>query len=400
MHMCAGRSNRFDLGDSDRQARVTQKFVQLYGEIPSLWAQAPGRVDLMGSHTDYNEGFVLTQAIDRNTWIAAVPREDHKIHIASMNSAGSAEIDLVDIQHSYSSPWADYVSGVAAILKQEGYRLNGFNGLVHSSVPFGSGLSSSAALEVASAVLFDHINDLRIDPVDLAKFCQRAECDFVGMKCGILDQYSSIMGQAGRVLLLDCRHITSETRPIADDLVVVICDTRTKRALTGSEYQERRAQCERGANILGQFYPEIKSLRDANLMQLDAHRNDMPAVVARRCQFIIQENQRVLDMAEALAEPDYDQIGLLTGESYAGARDLYQISCIEMEKMYEAMTHSSVIGARQAGAGFGGCMVAFVHKESLDVFIQDVHDHYFSSTGIIPEVYPVAASSGAGMLAL
>ena len=383
----------------ERKTYIEQQFEEIYGERPSVWAQAPGRVDLMGSHTDYNEGYVLTQTIDRNTWIAALPRENEKVRIASLNSDGTAEIDLGDIQHSQSAAWTDYVGGVASILKEEGYELRGFDGLVHSTVPFGSGLSSSAALEVASAVLFDHLGDLNINPVDIAKLCQRAEREFVGMNCGILDQYSSAMGKAGQVLLLDCRYIRSETRPIAGDLQVVVCDTRAQRALTGSEYPERRAQCEQGARLLSQFYPEIKTLRDASLEQLDAQKNDMPEVVARRCRFIIQENQRVLDMAEALAEPDYDQIGRLAGESFAGARDLYQISCTEMDKMFEALTSGpGVIGARQAGAGFGGCMVAFVHQEWVNDFSQHVKQHYKSSTSIDPYIYPVLASAGAGIL--
>lgn len=383
----------------ERKTYIEQQFEEIYGERPSVWAQAPGRVDLMGSHTDYNEGYVLTQTIDRNTWIAALPRENEKVRIASLNSDGTAEIDLGDIQHSQSAAWTDYVGGVASILKEEGYELRGFDGLVHSTVPFGSGLSSSAALEVASAVLFDHLGDLNINPVDIAKLCQRAEREFVGMNCGILDQYSSAMGKAGQVLLLDCRYIRSETRPIAGDLQVVVCDTRAPRALTGSEYPERRAQCEQGARLLSQFYPEIKTLRDASLEQLDAQKNDMPEVVARRCRFIIQENQRVLDMAEALAEPDYDQIGRLAGESFAGARDLYQISCNEMEKMIAAMDSGpGVIGARQAGAGFGGCMVAFVHQEWVNDFSQHVKQHYKSSTSIDPYIYPVLASAGAGIL--
>ena len=383
----------------ERKTYIEQQFEEIYGERPSVWAQAPGRVDLMGSHTDYNEGYVLTQTIDRNTWIAALPRENEKIRIASLNSDGTAEIDLGDIQHSQSAAWTDYVGGVASILKEEGYELRGFDGLVHSTVPFGSGLSSSAALEVASAVLFDHLGDLNINPVDIAKLCQRAEREFVGMNCGILDQYSSAMGKAEQVLLLDCRYIRSETRPIAGDLQVVVCDTRAPRALTGSEYPERRAQCEQGARLLSQFYPEIKTLRDASLEQLDAQKNNMPEVVARRCRFIIQENQRVLDMAEALAEPDYDQIGRLAGESFDGARDLYQISCNEMEKMIAAMDSGpGVIGARQAGAGFGGCMVAFVHQEWVNDFSQHVKQHYKSSTSIDPYIYPVLASAGAGIL--
>ncbi len=382
-----------------RQAYISQQFVAAYGVKPTIWAQAPGRVDLMGSHTDYSEGYVLTQAIDRNTWIAAAPRADYKLRVASLNSGGTGEFDLHNIKPNTAVFWTNYVGGVAATLQEDGYKVRGFDGLVHSTVPLGSGLSSSAALEVASSVLFDHLGELNINPVDIAKLCQRAEREFVGMNCGILDQYSSVMGESGKVMLLDCRFITSITKPISGDIQVVICDTRTERSLTGSEYSERRAQCEQGARILSTYYPEIKTLRDASLEQLNAHRTNMPEVVARRCQFIIQENQRVLDIAEALAEPDYDNIRILLRTSFMGARDLYEISCTEMEKMFAAMeTGPGVIGARQAGAGFGGCMVAFVRKEQVKNFSQHVTDHYQNSTGITPKVYPVLASAGAGIL--
>jgi galactokinase len=384
-----------------RKAFIAAKFRELYGASPKVWVQAPGRVDLMGSHTDYNEGYVLTEAIDRNTWIAALPRSDRKVRIASLNLGGAGTFDLDDIQHDERAPWTNYVRGVAAVLQGEGYALHGFDGLVHSSVPFSSGLSSSAALEVASAVLFDHLGELKIDPVSIAKMCQRAENEFVGMNCGILDQYSSMMGKEGQALLLDCRHISSQTRPIAGDLQVVICDTRAERALTGSEYSERRAQCEQGARILAKFYPGVNTLRDASLEQLDAQAGAMPEVVARRCRFIIQENQRVLDLADVLAEANYEHVEALARESYVGARDLYEISCIEMEKMIQAMTSGpGVIGARQAGAGFGGCMVAFVHRAAVDAFGQHVQAHYQASAGIEPRVSPVAASAGAGVLDL
>lgn len=383
----------------ERKAYIVKEFGELYGDQPSVWTQAPGRVDLMGSHTDYNEGYVLTQAIDRNTWIAALPRQDRKVRIASLNSGGAGVFDLGDVRGDEGSFWTNYVRGVADVLQKDGYPLRGFDGLVHSNIPFSSGLSSSAALEVACAVLFDSLGQLNIDPVRIAKLCQRAENEFVGMNCGILDQYSSMMGKAGEVLLLDCRYISSETRPIAGDLQVVICDTRAERALTGSEYPERRAQCEQGARILAGFCPQIKTLRDVSLEQLDAYSDALPEVVARRCRFIIQENQRVLDLADALAEADYERIEALARESYIGARDLYEISCPEMESMFEAMNNGpGVIGARQAGAGFGGCMVAFVHQESVDLFGEHVKQQYQESTGIDPMVFPVVASAGAGIL--
>jgi galactokinase len=288
---------------------------------------------------------------------------------------------------------------VASVLQEEGYSLQGFDGLIHSTIPFGSGLSSSAALEVATGVLFDSLGGLGIDPVRMAVLCQRAENQFVGMNCGILDQYSSTMGKAGSVLLLDCRGLSSQTKPVAGGIQVVICDTRASRELTGSEYAERRAQCEEGAGILGRFYPDVHSLRDASLEQLEAHRAYLSDVVYRRCRFVIEENRRVLDVAAALAQGDRDQIATLAAQSYAGARDLYEIGCVEMEMMMAAMLSGpEVIGARQAGAGFGGCMVALVEGGGVDPFAQHVRAHYRASSGIQPQVYPVQAAPGAGPL--
>ena len=384
-----------------RKSLIGTRFRERFGSEPTVWSRAPGRVDLMGSHTDYNLGYVLTQAIDRDTWIAARPRSDGRVAIESLNLEGRGEFPLDGITSDMAVPWTNYVRGVASVLREEGYSLRGFDGLVHSTIPFGSGLSSSAALEVATAVLFDMLGELNIEPVQMALLCQRAENEFVGMNCGILDQYSSTMGKAGSVLLLDCRDLSSVTKPVAGGIQVVICDTRASRELTGSEYAERRAQCEEGARILGGFYPEVRSLRDAGLEQLEAHRADLSDVVYRRCRFVIEENRRVLDIAAALALGDLVQIATLAAQSYAGARDLYEISCAEMEMMMAAMLGGpGVIGARQAGAGFGGCMVALVDGEGVDDFAQHVQAHYHASSGIEPQVYPAQAAPGAGPLGL
>jgi galactokinase len=385
---------------SERKARLQATFFEKFAAAPTHFVQAPGRVDLMGSHTDYNLGYVLTQAIDRNTWITARPRDDGVVRVASLNIDGEADFDLSNIGHDQAAPWTDYVRGVAHILQSEGYALSGFNGLVHSTIPFGSGLSSSAALEVASAVLFQYLADWQIDPVQMAVLCQRAENEFVGLNCGILDQYSSAMGEEGRVLLLDCRSITSETRPIAPGLQVMICDTRAERALTGSEYPERRAQCEHGVRILAGNYPEIRSLRDATLAQLQDHRGEMPPVVFDRCKFIIEENQRVLDMAEALETGDHQGAGALAVSSFQGARDLFEIVSQEMIAMFMAiMSAPGIFGARGAGAGFGGCLVAFVDSGSIEPFARYVREKYLAETGIEPEIYPVKAAQGASVLA-
>jgi galactokinase len=387
------------MGLHERISLMETKSVEIYGRAPTVWVQAPGRVDLMGSHTDYNLGYVLTQAIDRNTWIAAHPRSDGRVRIASLNVEGAAEFDLTQIVHDITTPWTNYVRGVTDVFLKEGYQLTGFDGLVHSNIPFGSGLSSSAALEVATAVLFETLGDWELDPVQMAILCQRAENEFVGMNCGILDQYSSTMGKVGNVLLLDCRSITSETKPVAPGVQVMICDTRAERALVGSEYSERRAQCEEGVRILSGFYPLVKSLRDVTLEQLAAHKADLDPVVYRRCHFIIQENQRVLDIADALAAGHHISAGGLASDSFAGARDEYEIVSSEMIAMYHAIMDSpGSLGARGAGAGFGGCLVAFVKEDKIEEFARQVRVKYETATGIDSQVYPVSATDGAGVL--
>jgi galactokinase len=349
----------------------------------------------MGSHTDYNQGYVLTLPLEQDTWIASRPRPDGAVRVRSMNVDQESTFALSGITRS-DGGWSDYVRGVAAILQTEGYPLSGFDGLIHSTVPLSSGLSSSAALEVASALTFAAHGGRRISPLQAALLSQRAENEFVGMNCGILDQYTSACGEPGAALLLDCRSLTSRPVSMPESIAVVICDTRAERRLVGSEYADRRAQCEAGVEALRRHYPHISALRDVSFEQFAAHEAQLPPVVARRCRFIIEENRRVLDLAAALPAEDRAQIAALAAASYAGAHDLFEIGAPAMTAMMDAMLAApGVIGARQAGAGFGGCMVAFVEGDRREAFAAETARAYAARTGIEPRIYPARSIGGA-----
>ena len=384
------------MNDSDDRRRLVDRlFEERYGGRATLLARAPGRVDLMGSHTDYNLGYVLTMAIGRDTWIAARPRADRNVCLYAANLDSQSGFSLERIERATEAAWTNYVRGVAWALQQEGLELRGFEGVVQSTVPVGSGLASSAALECASEVVFQALGGWQLDIKRTAQLCLKAECDFVGLNCGILDQFTSLAGQDSCALLLDCRDVSSRPVKMNAGLSVVICDTRARRELTGSEYSGRRQQCEQGARHLG-----VAALRDATLELLGArHPASARDEVYRRCRFIIEENARVLQLADALNSDDRAVIARLCAESFRGACELYEIGAPAMDSMMRAMLAApGVIGARQAGAGFGGCMVAFVEMDAVDEFARAVRAAYETATNLQPEIYAVRAAAGAGVL--
>ncbi len=384
----------------ERHARMTEWFRALYGGDPEVGVRAPGRVDLMGSHTDYNDGFVMTLPINRETWIVARPREDGRVRMSSLNMESEIEFDANAPENDKLDDWGVYVQAVAVVLNRAGYALTGCDAIVHGTVPLSSGLSSSAALEAAVATLFAELGGYQIDPVEKALLTQKAENTWVGMNCGILDQYSSILGEQHKTLVLDCRSLTHHDAELPRDLQVVICNTKAPPKLTGSEYGDRRAQCEQGATYFAEHNPAIKALRDVPLALFEQHEAELPEVVARRSRFIIEENQRVQLLADALEDDDRERIGATMAASFAGCRDLFEFRVPAMEAMFEAMRSApGVIGCRQAGAGFGGCMVAVATKRGVEDFCSHTADVYERSTALKPEIYPIRTAPGAGVLA-
>jgi galactokinase len=378
----------------DSQARaegVAACFRERFASEPKLWARAPGRVDLMGSHTDYNLGFVLTLPISRDTWIAARRRDDGIVRVHSMNLDAADEFRLDGIDSISESRWCNYVRGVAATMQDEGLALTGCDAMIHSTVPLESGLSSSAALECALATVFAGLGGWSLTPERKALLCQKAENEFVGVKCGILDQYSSCLGREGCALLLDCRDLSTRAVRMAEGIRVVVCNTMSQRRLSGGEYAQRRSECEQGTAVLG-----VSALRDVTPEILAARRHELPERAARRCEFIVAESARAESLARVLAAGDRPAVARLCAESFVGARDLYEICSPAMAAMMDAMLAApGVIGARQAGAGFGGCMVALVDAARTDAFRAAVLDAYHSATQVRPEIYPVEAAPGA-----
>jgi galactokinase len=378
----------------DRRAQLMAAFGQHWGAQPEIWCRAPGRVDLMGSHTDYNLGLVLTLPIDRDTWIAARPRADRMVRLFSLNLDACSTFDLDQLTPAPGRAWCNYARGVASVLQAEGLALRGLDAVIHSTVPVGGGLSSSAALECAVATLFEALGGWRLDPIRKALLCQRAENAFVGVNCGILDQFTACVGQAGCALLLDCRDLSSQPVQLAENLQVVICDTRSQRTLAASAYAQRRAQCEEGARWLG-----IASLREITPEAFHARAHELPAEVARRCRFIVEETDRAPRLATALAGGDRPAIRELTAASFHGACELFHISVPAMGVMMDAMLGApGVIGARQAGAGFGGCMVAFIERGQLEPFAGHVAAAYLQGTGSRPGIGAAEAAAGAGVM--
>ena len=362
-------------------------FEQRFGAAPDAVAVAPGRVNLIGDHTDYNDGFVLPMAIDRALAVAFRRRPDRIVRVVS--DGDEATFDLDDLAHGDPS-WSEYLRGVAWAYPAA-RRSAGWDGVIASSIPAGAGLSSSAALEIATAMVFDHGAGASTARTEMALAAQRAEQQWVGTACGIMDQLTVATGRAGHALLLDCRTLEVQHVPLPDDVAFVVLDTSTRRELTTSLYNDRRAACERVADRFG-----VPALRDLSLEDLVARWADLDSVDARRARHVLTENRRVIDAAAALAAGDVARFGSLMVESHASLRDDYESSSDELDAIVEAALESpGCVGARVTGAGFAGCAVAAVAAGDLDAFMVEAADTFARMTGLEPELYPCAPSGPA-----
>jgi galactokinase len=373
--------------------------------------RAPGRVNLIGDHTDYNEGYVLPAAIELDTWIAFRRRSDGVVRVASRNSRdpGSFRIDSLSADHAEASDgesaaaparghWSDYVAGAAWSLRQAALPARGFDGIVDSTIPIGSGLSSSAALEVAATLALLGGERILAAP-SLAALAQRAERDYVGVNCGIMDQFASAAGRENRAILLDCRTLDTRYVALPFGIRVVVCDTGEKRELRSSVYNTRRAECARAVALLSERMPGLCSLRDLDAASLARNRGRLPDNVARRAEHVVSENARVLATSAALESGDLDELCRLFAESHASLRDRYEVSSPSLDTMVEvAQAIPGVVASRMTGAGFGGCTVNLVLADAVPALKAAVSREYDRRTGLKGRVYPVAIVDGAGPL--
>jgi galactokinase len=371
-----------------------QRFRALYESDARLF-RAPGRVNLIGEHTDYNDGFVFPAAIDFYTWVAIAPREDRRLIIRSENFSETAEFDLDDMTMQPSNDWASYVRGVAIVLERAGHELRGANMLILGEVPIGSGLSSSAAIEVASGYALMRAAGLEVNRTELALACQRAENEFVGTRCGIMDQFISSHGHRGKALMLDCRSLDYALFPLREDVRLVISNTMVKHELATGEYNARRAECEAGVRRLSQSLPHVRSLRDVTMQELEKYGGDLPELIYKRCRHVVSENERVAQSSAALGRGDLPAFGSLMADSHRSLRFDYEVSCPELDLMVELANEvDGVYGARMTGGGFGGSTINLVKADSVAAFVDMVSRGYERATGRAPEIYVSEAAEG------
>ncbi|ABF40702.1 galactokinase [Candidatus Koribacter versatilis Ellin345] len=380
---------------SEMVQSLIARFKEHYGETPRIF-RAPGRVNLIGEHTDYNEGLVMPAAIDFYTWVAASPRNDRLLRVWSQQYNEQFEIYLDEVQGPPRKHWSDYVRGMAGVLESAGYTLNGANLLIDGHVPVGAGLSSSAALELSTGLALSGVSGIEIARLDLVMLSQKAENNYAGAMCGIMDQFIAGFGHAGNAILLDCRSLEYSLLPIASDVRLVICNSMVKHDLAAGEYNHRRAECAEAVKLLRRSYPQVTALRDVTTEMLESHRSDLSDLIYRRARHVVTENDRTANAAKALRSNHLDELGRLMFASHASLRDDYEVSCRELDLLVEfASKVEGLIGARMTGGGFGGCTINLVRADAVNAFRAEIIAKYKQATGRRADVFISSAAEGA-----
>ena len=380
--------------------KIKTKFKEIYNEEPYLF-RSPGRVNLIGEHTDYNMGFVLPAAIDKSIYISITGRDDDKCKIHALDMDDYYECSLDNLEKS-EKRWPDYLLGVVDQLNKEGHKIKGFNCVFGGDIPIGAGLSSSAALEAGLAYALNHIYNLGIDKLSLVKIAQRAENEFVGVRCGIMDQYINIFGKRGNVLRIDCRSLEKDYFPFDyENISIVLFDTKVSHSLASSEYNLRRKECSSGVKIIRQAYPEVESLRDVSSDMLDEFKTQMDPVIYKRCKYVVEEDSRLLKACDALSVHDLNKFGTLMYKTHDGLSNDYEVSCKELDYLVEILKdNENVFGSRMMGGGFGGCTINLIEKKSVEKISREVKEKYLKKFGIEANSYVTQISGGTNIMAV
>lgn len=383
----------------ERTARLLETFAAMFQGEPVV-VRAPGRVNLIGEHTDYNDGYVLPIAINRDVRIAAAARDDRRVRLHSLDFNETGEFALDALAPSKEHGWLNYVQGVAQQLMRAGHKLRGLDGVVQGDVPIASGLSSSAAMEIAAGIAFQVTSGVRVPPVTLAQLAQRAEHDFLGVRVGIMDQFISRVGQEGRALFIDCRTLEYRAVPLnAADHCFIVADSRQSRELAGSAYNTRRAECEAAVACLATVDPNVKALRDVSPERFLQTGYLLDLTVARRARHVVTEDARVLDAIRVLEAGDLPAFGALMNASHESLRFDYEVSSHALDTLVGAARQvDGCLGARLTGAGFGGCTVSLVHRGRVEAFREQVSCVYRDALGVEPSIFATGAADGAGVL--
>ena len=375
---------------------VAEHFRKLVGSSPEVVVRAPGRVNLIGEHTDYNDGFVLPAAIDRYIEFAGRRRADRRVRVYSLDFEDQAEFSLDALEKDKARSWSNYLRGVSKFLEADGHHLTGADIVFGGDVPREAGLSSSAAVEVAAATFWGKLLKLKLDPVYVIKLARKAENEFVGVPCGIMDQFISALGRQDHALFLDCRDLVYRHVPLRDTVKIVICNSGVKRALAQSEYEVRLKQCQQAVAQIASTGLAVKSLRDVEPADLETARPALNEILLRRARHIVTENQRTLEAVKVLSEGDLERFGELMNASHESLRDDYEVSSKELDTLVElARQQPGVLGARMTGAGVGGCTVNLVLADAVEPFVKNVRKGYQGALGLKAEIYVCRASDGA-----